>query len=74
MNRRLDSADKIDNSVKKYFQSEKGKTALARTQKKYYQNKKKPERDLVKIYCIWAEANPGQTVDDFLKEATNGNR
>ena len=68
MSRKLDAADKIDDSIKKYFQSEKGKTALAKTQKKYYRTKKKPERELVKAFRHWLEQHPDRPIEDFLKE------
>ena len=57
---------RINETTQKYFQSEKGKTALALTQKKYYRNKKKPERELVKAYSLWSETHPGEPVEAFL--------
>ena len=64
--RSLDAADKIDEAAKRYFQSEKGKAALKRTQGKYYHEKKKPENKLAKAYKVWTQDNPGRTVEDFL--------
>ena len=66
--RSLDAADKIDEATKRYLNSEKGKAALKQTQNKYYQEKRKPKRELAKAYAIWIQANPGRTVEDFLKE------
>ena len=68
----LDAADKIDAAAKRYFQSEKGKAALKRTQGKYYQEKKKPERELAKTYGQWLKTHPDKSVEDFLKETTDG--
>lgn len=66
--RTLDAADKIDESSRKYFQSEKGRTALARAQKNYYSNKKKPVSKLVRFFLAWQEENPGKPIEDFLEE------
>ncbi len=63
----IDAADNIDAAAKRYFQSEKGKAALAKTQSKYYQEKKKPEREMVNAFLAWQKQHPQGTIEEFLK-------
>ena len=64
--RSLDAADNIDAAQRRYFQSEKGKAALAKTQGKYYHDKKKPQLEMVKAFKDWKEQHPDGTVEEFL--------
>ncbi len=66
--RQVDAAEKIDEATRRYFQSKKGKAALAKTQGKYYQGKKKPETKMIKACQVFLRENPGKTAQDFLDE------
>lgn len=69
------SADQIDLADRKYHQSEKGKAALAKAQKAYYEGKVKPRREFAKECLAWLKAHPDMTIVDYIsrKETDESN-